>query len=194
LTFIPDPAAQSLVKAFLKAIYMDEFITQCEDQFGFVRVGGELREKALNSIDALVTSSEAPAWSFEIDTEKRVGQGDYVLSAKRKSYSELEQASMLEKIDELAAQVEALEVQNEKLMGQARETSGNSFGSFINDELDEDSQVKVALVMSSISIGLWGIAILALLVKYVSGGSGPNAAATASAFQKSDDAMETGMN
>jgi ABC-type phosphate transport system substrate-binding protein len=37
LTFISDPASQSLVKAFLEAVYSDEYITQCEEEFGFVR-------------------------------------------------------------------------------------------------------------------------------------------------------------
>ena len=196
LTFIKDPASQSLVKAFLSAVYSDEYITQCEQEFGFVRVAGELRDKALSAINSIVVSPDAPEWSFEIDTEPRIGQGDYVISAKRQAYSELEQDNLVEMIDTLALQIADLQAQNAQLMSgssstQARETAtGNSFESFIDDELDEDSQVKSALIMSAISIALWIIAILGFFVKMVSGGSGPNAAATA----KPDDGVEAGMN
>jgi hypothetical protein len=197
LTFIKDPASQSLVKAFLNAVYSDEYITQCEEEFGFVRVAGELRDKALNAINSIVVSPDAPEWSFEIDTEPRIGQGDYVISAKRQAYSELEQDNLVEMIDTLALQIADLQAQNAMLMGgsssstQARETaSGNSFGTFIDEELDEDSQVKSAFIMSAVSIALWIIAILGFFVKMASGGSGPNAAATG----KPDDGMEAGMN
>jgi len=184
LTFISDPASQSLVKAFLEAVYSDEYITQCEEEFGFVRVAGELRDKALEAINTLILSPDAPEWSFEIDTEPRIGARDYVISSKRKAYSELEQDSLVEMIDYLALQVDILKAQNEELMtgggssNQIRETnSGNSFEGFIDEELDEDSQVKTALVLSAISIALWGIAILALFVKFMGSGSGPNATA-----------------
>jgi len=196
LTFIKDPASQSLVKAFLSAVYSDEYITQCEQEFGFVRVAGELRDKALSAINSIVVSPDAPEWSFEIDTEPRIGQGDYVISAKRQAYSELEQDNLVEMIDTLALQIADLQAQNAQLMSgssstQARETAtGNSFETFIDDELDEDSQVKSALIMSAISIALWIIAILGFFVKMVSGGSGPNAAATA----KPDDGVEAEMN
>jgi len=197
LTFISDPASQSLVKAFLNAVYSDEYITQCEEEFGFVRVAGELREKALNAINTIVTSPDAPEWSFEIDTEIRVGAGDHVISAKRKSYSELEQDNLVDMIDFLAAEIRTLKNQNDQLMlssgspTQVRESnSGNSFETFVDEELDEDSQVKTALVMSAISIALWVIAILGFVVKFAGGESGPNAAASA----VPQDRMEAGMN
>lgn len=146
------------------------------------RVAGELRDKALEAINTLILSPDAPEWSFEIDTEPRIGARDYVISSKRKAYSELEQDSLVEMIDYLALQVDILKAQNEELMtgggssNQIRETnSGNSFEGFIDEELDEDSQVKTALVLSAISIALWGIAILALFVKFMGSGSGPNA-------------------
>lgn len=197
LTFISDPASQSLVKAFLNAVYSDEYITQCEEEFGFVRVAGELREKALNAINSIVTSPDAPEWSFEIDTEPRVGAKDYVISAKRKSYSELEQDNLVDMIDDLAAQIKTLKAQNDQLMVSSgsstlvrESSSGNSFETFIDEELDEDSQVKTALVMSAISIALWIIAILVFLVKFASRESGPNAAALA----QPQDTMEAGIN
>jgi len=200
LTFISNPASQSLIKAFLNAVYSDEFITQCEEEFGFVRVAGELRDKALAAINTIVTSPDAPEWSFEIDTEPRIGAGDYVISAKRKAYSELEQDNLVEMIDYLAAQIEILKDQNNQLMSssgssnQVREAvkanSGNSFENMIDEELDEDSQVKAALVMSAISIALWIIAVLVILVKFAGGEKAPNATATSNP----EGAMEAGIN
>mmetsp|Transcript_45320 Transcript_45320/g.94326 ORF Transcript_45320/g.94326 Transcript_45320/m.94326 type:complete len:213 (+) Transcript_45320:1391-2029(+) len=203
LTFIEDPASQSLLKAFLKAVYSDEFITQCEEEFGFVRVGGELREKALAAIDALVTDASAPTWTFETDTEKRIGQGDYVLSQKRKSYSEIEQEKLVESIGKLAAQLEILQAQAGSMSSSSgssssskpvspeaiKEIGSSSMNSFIDNEMDEDEQVKTALIMSSISIALWVIAILGMLVKSMTGGG-------SSAAQKGapEDMMEAGVN
>lgn len=193
LTFIEDPASQSLVKAFLTAVYSDEFITQCEEEFGFVRVGGELRDMALKSIEALVTDPNAPEWIFETDTNKRVGQGDYVISQKRKSFSELEQDSLLDMIGALAAQIEELQGQNKKLVAAAPElkkTTTNSLESFIDEEIDEDTQVMTALIMSSISIALWVIAILGFVVQCVTGGSKN----TNNDTQKKEEMMEAGVN
>ena len=68
LTFIEDPAAQTLLQAFLRALYAPEWITQCEEEFGFVRVDGVLRDKALEAIDSMIVSPDAPAWFFEYDT------------------------------------------------------------------------------------------------------------------------------
>lgn len=193
MTFIEDPASQSLVKAFLTAVYSDEFITQCEEEFGFVRVGGELRDMALKSIEALVTDPNAPEWIFETDTNKRVGQGDYVISQKRKSFSELEQDSLLDMIGALAAQIEELQGQNKKLVAAAPElkkTTTNSLESFIDEEIDEDTQVMTALIMSSISIALWVIAILGFVVQCVTGGSKN----TNNDTQKKEEMMEAGVN
>lgn len=182
LTFISDSASQSLVKAFLKALYSDEYITQCEAEFGFVRIAGELRDKALAAIDSIVTSPDAPVWSFEIDTEPRIGAKDYVISQKRKSYSEIEQENLVEMIDSLAIQIEMLQkqIEEEFMMGgsgtsMTRETTTgeNSFEEFIDEEMYENSQIMSALVMSAISIVLWILAIIGYVVKLFDS-SGPN--------------------
>lgn len=216
LTFIEDPASQSLIKAFLNALYSDEYIIQCEEEFGFVRIGGELREKALKSIEEIVTSPGAPEWKFEFDTEKYAGQRDYVISKKRQSYSEIEQDKLVEMINKLSVQVDVLKTENTALALEvaevakrsstststtpsvstsppaARETTTNAFGAFIDDELDEDQQVKTALIMSSVSIALWVMAILGMIVKFASGSDSttvPPAGAS-----KPAEMMEAGMN
>jgi hypothetical protein len=177
LTFIADPAAQTLIKAFLKALYADEYITECEEEFGFVRVTGELRDQALAAIDALVTSDGAPEWTFEVETEVGTGQGDYVISAKRASYSEVEQDHLVEVVAALQAEVDILKEQNALLMGQLGEGHSHTIEdfsgslSFINDSIDEDTQVKASLVMSSISMVLWIVAVIVMLARFVTGRS-----------------------
>jgi ABC-type phosphate transport system substrate-binding protein len=173
LTFIQDPAAQTLVKAFLRALYTDEYITQCEGEFDFVRVGGEVRGTALAEIDALVVSSGAPEWTFEFNTEERVGQGDYVISSKRESYSEVEQDNMVDTIAELKAEIEELHAEIDYFVGEFGHTNDEegtiSSGSALNKATTEDTQIKVALILSSISIVFWIGAIIALTVRYLTG-------------------------
>jgi len=212
LTFIEDPASQSLIKAFLNALYSDEYITQCEKEFGFVRIGGELRDKALKSIEEIVTSAAAPEWSFEIDTEKYAGQRNYVISKKRQSYSEIEQDKLVEMINKLSLRIDALQLENADLEFKIAEvsknkpttvsppatttstsstqTSNNALDAFIDEELDEDQQVKTALILSSVSIALWVMAILGMIVKFASG----SGATAGSALKSTDDMMESGMN
>ena len=54
LTYMPNPASQTLLKAFLQALYSDDFIPVCEEEFGFNRITGDLRDKALSAIDELI--------------------------------------------------------------------------------------------------------------------------------------------
>jgi len=206
LTFIQDPASQTLLKAFLKAVYSDEYITQCEEEFGFVRIGGELRDQALKSIDEIITSAGAPEWSFETDTEKNIGQADYVISKKRQSYSEIEQDKLVEMMNKLSLRIDELQAENKSMKSTiasaptatvaapvktaTKETSGNSFESLVNE--DEDEQVKIALIMSSVSIALWIVTALIMVVNYMSA-SGSNAAATTNAA-KPEEMMEAGVN
>jgi len=211
LTYIADPASQSLLKTFLKAVYSDEYITQCEEEFGFVRVGGSLRDKALASIDALVTDPTAPTWTFETDTEKRVGQGDYVISKKRQSYSEIEQEKLVEMIGKLSDHIAVLEEKNSALeysvllatdsaananrvSASAKDdansvratTSDNAGFGMAEEESDGDGGAQAALIMSIISIALWVIAIIGFLVKGLCGD------APAQNNQKSAVALESG--
>lgn len=171
LTFIADPAAQGLLKAFLNAVYTDEYITQCEEEFGFVRVSGDLRDKALSEIESLTVSSGAPEFTFELDTLENVGQGDYIISWKRESFSEVEQADLVEDIDALKAEIEELHLEIELMAGELGHThdedgkliSGSALGQ------SDDSKLQAALIMSAISIVLWILAVIALLVRCVTG-------------------------
>jgi hypothetical protein len=192
LTYLSDPASQTLLKAFLKALYDDEYIPECEEEFGFFRVSGDLRDKALAAIDALVTSDGAPEWTFETDTAKRTGQGDYVISGKRQSYSEVEQDNVVDLTTKLETMIKELQAQNEKMATELAEvmeithghTDGDKgtpavtdgeFAAATDGEIDgaeyfmdeQETQLKVALALSSISFIFWILAIIFMLVKFV---------------------------
>lgn len=178
LTFIGDPAAQTLLQTFLKALYAPEWITQCEEEFGFVRVDGVLRDKALEAIDSMIVSTDAPQWTFEYETEKNIGQGDFVISTKRSSYSEVEQDNLVEKIAALTEQLVTLQSEYEKVMAATHS----------DQESNQDTEIQAALVMSSISIALWILALIGLVVRCATGSHSPsNGSVETSKAGQSDD-------
>jgi len=170
LTFIQDPAAQTLLQAFLKALYSDDYIPECEEEFGFVRISGDLRQKALDTIDELVVSDGAPQWIFEKDTQKRVGQQDYVISSKRASYSEVEQDGLVASVESLMDEIKALKEKNAELEVEVVELIEH--GHEQDDHLleggaDQDTQLKAALALACVSFILWCLAIIGLIAKFV---------------------------
>eukprot|EP00531_Pseudo-nitzschia_arenysensis_P003678 CAMPEP_0116138502 /NCGR_PEP_ID=MMETSP0329-20121206/12816_1 /TAXON_ID=697910 /ORGANISM="Pseudo-nitzschia arenysensis, Strain B593" /LENGTH=499 /DNA_ID=CAMNT_0003633489 /DNA_START=141 /DNA_END=1640 /DNA_ORIENTATION=+ len=193
LTFIQDPASQSLLKAFLKAVYSDEYITQCEEQFGFVRVGGSLRDMALQSIDALVTDPTAPEWTFETDTIKRIGQGDYVISQKRQSYSEIEQEKIMETIGKLSDKIDAMQAvaASPVMTSDASDASNKPVatttdsGAYLSmgGDMNTDNKAQIAIILSSVSIALWVATMIGFFVK----------SQIAKPSSGKDDMMESGM-
>ncbi len=191
LTFIEDPASQSLLKAFLTAVYSDEYITQCEEQFGFVRIGGELRQMALDSINALVTDPTAPEWIFETDTIKRIGQGDYVISQKRQSYSEIEQEKIMETIGKLSDRIDAVQAMGVAPLATATSNGVSSTpvqtttdaGAYLAMGGEGTDTAQIALILSSVSIALWVATIVGIFVM----------SQTAKAGTGKEDMMESGM-
>jgi hypothetical protein len=181
LTFIPNPASQTLLKAFLKQLYSDDFIPICESDFGFIRVTGDLRNRSLEAIDSLIVSSDAPEWTIETDTLSRVGQGNYVISSKRESYSEVEQDAAVADIASLTAQVKELQAAYEAMkvaLEQVADTASSHTHSDETGEVEEasayleesdmidENQVKTALALASVSFILWMMTIIGVLVKY----------------------------
>jgi hypothetical protein len=193
LSHIEDPQEQTLLKAFLKALYNDNYVADCEDSFGFVRVSGELKDRALAAIDTLVlTDATAQEWFFEESTEATVGAADYVISQKRKAYSELEQDQVVGLVASLQNQITVLMSENSELftavdyleeevvtlsasmvsIQAASDSAANSgffedntgYGSFGEDE---ETALKAALALSIISFTLWMLALVFIFAKFV---------------------------
>ena len=168
---MPNPASQTLLKAFLKALYSDDYITVCEEEFGFVRVSGDLRTMALDAIDGLTVSDEAPEWTFETETEVRVGQGDYVISVKRDSYSEIEQDSSVADIKAMQQALADLQAQFETLQLQAESSSSHTHtddaAASTHEGEDMETQLTTALALAGVSFALWMLTIIGVIVKFV---------------------------
>lgn len=160
------PTAQGLLQAFLKALYTDQYIETCVDDFSFFRVSGSLRDKALTAIENLNMSAQAPRFTFEFDTIKGGGgQLDDVISVKRASYSEIEQDNLVSAIKALQLEVESLKEKNTVLEAEVVAlTEGTGMD---DDEEDNDTQIRVAMAFGTISFIMWVLAIIVLLVRFV---------------------------
>lgn len=161
LSFL-QPDEQSLLKFFLTQLYTDSSIKQCE-QFGFEIVPTKVREVGLAGINMLNFNANAKPWTAEIETQKGDGQGDYVISAKRKSYAEIVRDQNQYDVGVLMA--------NKGLIGGFGETSGNvrsasaqSDGS-VTFTSKEMGMIKAALGMGAASIVLWVIALGAFFMR-----------------------------
>lgn len=146
------PESANLLKAFLTALYTDEYTEICASEFGFVPVTGEMRDKALAQIDALNTGGGIP-WSFELKTDKGPGQSDYVFSVKRDSYSEIEQDALVSQLAALQQKVDAM-------------SDGSSYHDH-EEESERDQELTAALALGAASFALWVFALICFLVKYV---------------------------
>ena len=198
LSHIGGAQDQTLLKAFLKALYNDKYVAECEESFGFVRVSGDLRDRALAAIDTLVLSDpDAEEWFFEENTEAIIGTGDYVISQKRKAYSELEQDQVVGLVASLQNEISDLKSENMELvrdvnslkdevqtvsasMVSLKATANSNSGTnsaadgFFEDFSgegsfgeDEETALKAALALSIISFALWMLALVFIFAKFV---------------------------
>jgi hypothetical protein len=171
---------RALFLAFLAALYDPNFIDGCKD-FGFVPVVDSVRDLALAGIAMLNISASAPAFFFEVDTASITGQGDYVISSKRRTYAELERTDAVADLESLVLANQMLTERISSLEGKVA-GSGSMEGAADGDVNTDDEvmnaaslrsfavftstdeqQIMAALVMSSISIALWGLTAIYLV-------------------------------
>lgn len=175
LDHIEDPQEQTLLKAFLTALYDPEYIGQCVDKFRFTTVPEEVRQIGLDGINMLQTSANATEWTFESSTTPGEGQGPFVVSSKRRSYGEYQRDSFDGDIDHLNTEItnlreelrkeraetsalkEELGAIREKLGGQADLPITQSTQASYTEQ--NENQISAALIMSSISMVLWALAV-----------------------------------
>jgi len=87
ITHIDNPVEQGLLKAWLRTLYDADSFDLCTP-FGFTAAPPSIQTKAMEAIDNIVTSPDAPEFTFEKSTDAGAGQGPYVLSVKRRSGTE----------------------------------------------------------------------------------------------------------
>mmetsp|Transcript_8119 Transcript_8119/g.11616 ORF Transcript_8119/g.11616 Transcript_8119/m.11616 type:complete len:494 (-) Transcript_8119:341-1822(-) len=162
LSYIPNVAERSLLLEFLGAFYDPDVIDECR-QFGFVPVGATVNAIAKEALSELKDSlpADAPTWTYEVDTIKGGGQEDYVISSKRRTYAEYERTSLLQ--DQMALMARVAEME-----------ATMKVNALVSDDKvvytqSEADRITAALALSSLSIVLWGVAILYLLAKKLCG-------------------------
>jgi len=141
ITYLTNPESQSLLRAFLRALYKDQYTAICAETFGFIPVTGLLRDQAVLAIESIQTDS-APEWFFEEKTEPGEGQSNHVFSVKRDSYSEIEQDVLLKKVSVLEQEVDEL-------------LAGSATTMTTAEDFDRDADLTAALAMAAISMCFW---------------------------------------
>ena len=172
---------------------MPEYITQCEEEFGFTSVGlatdQTLRNKAVAALDAIEVGDQA--WTFETTTAAgAVGMDDFTISVKRASYSEQEQSKFVGEVGTMMDMIKELQAENAMLVKAVQElqdgtppavdlntgkdetpTNGLQSGIFEqNFGDDEERALKASLAMSSISFSFWFLALGFMLTRLCMGG------------------------
>ena len=115
-------------------------------------------------------NASAPTWSFETSTEVNDGQGDYVISGKRRSFAELVRSDNNDDVDSLMMENAELRVLVEKLrqqMDSGRLVEVQSEVAFTNEDQD---QLRVALILSSLSFVMCIIGLVIFLRRVCIGG------------------------
>jgi len=160
---IEDPESQSLVKHFVSSLYDPDVIGQCS-VYGFTPVPTKVRDVALAGLEKVVTDPSAPTWVVETSTSKGFGQEDYVISAKRRSYVELESSNLSGDIDDLSDKVESLLSQSTDQTGSVMNSAAvTSNGPKFTDA--DAASIQASMIMSAISIALWVVTALIIGMK-----------------------------
>lgn len=158
-----DSANMGLLEIFLKAIYEPYYIDKCKD-FGFTPVPLEVKNKALKTLKDKVNFNQDVTWTFEVKTQKLIGQGPYVISRKRRDYGEYERSKLVGDINSMGgSQTESdkIEILEQRLKDMEILMNDNT-------SADDDAQTKVvwALVLAVLSFCIiCAVALYMLVIK-----------------------------
>jgi len=192
LSFIADPQEQAMVVAFLRALYMPDYIQRCADEYGFTLFldNAEVKLFAETAIDMVEASVNSTATKFVFETEDTQaisGAAEYVFSQKRREIADVERA-------ELKEQIAAAQAQLDLLMSTTQSSSASGVAGEIEDRVfgdSEETQLKAALALSSISFVFWTLWIAAYICRYMKAyNSSPNDAADAAKVNHEDSQVE----
>jgi hypothetical protein len=169
ISALHEPNEQSLLVAFLKSLYDDDYSSPCYDEFGFTRVSEATKQYALDAIDSMIISENATEWIFEgEDTLKITGADDFVISKKRNNFLAVSTDSLTIEAEVVQEQISVLNAQlyesiEEILKVQAGLKVAEAAVSREYTETD-DMQLKAALTLGSLSFVLWILSAMAWVV------------------------------
>lgn len=170
--YITDPGRLGLLHFFLKAMYMTEYIDECK-QYGFTPVPKEVRDKALDTIDTKVNFAGAQEWTYMGDINPIDGQGDWVITPKRRGYAELERSTIAGDLAVMNTQTKSFDNVNAILADLMKsidakdkkiEKLETDFKSLNQEQTDHDSSHHTASVFAIISFVLWCLTLVYLVV------------------------------
>ena len=168
LSFIEDPQEQALLIGFLRALYLPQYIERCAELYGFTLIlnNTEVKEFAEAAIDLVEESvdynSNATKFDFETsDTRPIEGAGEYVFSVKRREIADIERADLMEQLAALNEEIARTSTELKQLSSEERGFFGE----------DEETQLKAALALGSISFAFWTLWIAAYICRYLKGGN-----------------------
>jgi hypothetical protein len=179
ITSLHEPNEQSLLVAFLKSLYDNDYSSDCYDQFGFTKVSEKTKQYALDAIDSMILNETATEWIFEGDeTLKITGAADFVISKKRNNFLAVSTDSLTIEAEDVQEQ---LFVINSQLADSGEEILKVQAGlkdaeAAVSREFtdEDDMQLKAALALGSISFVLWMLSAMAWVVSFCrkKGGNG----------------------
>lgn len=161
--FIPNPESQSLLVAFLKALYDPSFISKCEDDYDFLSVPESLAIQAMESIGMISVSPDAPTWILEDSVfDGDLGTGDYTISRRRNLASNLNLDVLQQNVEEatdtltlLATDLEALKIQSTRMetdLVQAAIQGANGDTMDVIEDLEKRADASFIIALVSLSL------------------------------------------
>ena len=166
LSFL-DPLEQALLVAFLRALQMPDYIQRCADEYGFTLLDIEeiqqFTETGINMVDSSIGDKNMTKFAFEGKVSLPVaGAGEYVFSQKRRQIADIE-------LQELMEQFAVVQAQLDEMLGTSSESLSVREEGFFGDT--EESQLKAALALGSISFIFWILWIAAYIQRYLKSSS-----------------------
>jgi hypothetical protein len=111
-SFMDSADEQSLLIAFLRTFFLDDYIKPCSDLFGFTVMNSlpEIKTYAEAAIDLVAgsVSVNATTWLFESKTNVINGAGPFVFSSKRKEIIDVNVNDLTTAVTDLEEQVDSL--------------------------------------------------------------------------------------
>ena len=176
--YVTDKGRLGLLSIFLKAMYDPNYINECEN-YGFTPVPADVRTKALDTLSTKVDFDDvADEWKFEVGIEKIDGQGEKVISPKRRSFAEYERSTIADGLESVGgggsgwdAKYDALLVEVKLLMAKYEEKEKEFVKlqtKLMKLEKDTDDHTHPSSsVFAIISFVLWCLAIVYLVLMKV---------------------------
>ena len=172
--------------AWLHSAYDPDYVTECVNDFGFILVDGQLKNQTLNALDMIQPSSDAPVWIFENNTLPNIGMEDYVISSKRSTYAQIQQANVVALTGTLQSQIGDLLAYNDLMrksianlqqqvhFGQtaagSSDTTNKNPAFFAVDSGNsftekEKNELLASLILSSVACFFWVVTCLGVFLR-----------------------------